>query len=79
MSIIIVGLFTLSLLAFIGYVEGEVYRFSLLKEQPWWIFYVIIFPLVYTLQQRKFELTIEPLNRVDVDKLLEYLKHKNLK
>ena len=76
-SIIIVGLFTLSLLAFIGYVKEQKFiDFLLLKEQPWWIFYVIIFPLVYTLQQRKFELTIEPLNRVDVDKLVEYLKQK---
>ena len=76
-SIIIVGLFTLSLLAFIGYVKEQKFiDFLLLKEQPWWIFYVIIFPLVYTLQQRKFELTIEPLNTVDVDKLVEYLKQK---
>ncbi len=76
-STIIVGLVVLSLLGFIGYMKEQ--RFIdilLLKEQPWWLFYVIVFPLFYTLQQRKFELTIEPLNKVDVDKLVEYLKQK---
>lgn len=76
-STIILGVVVLSLLAFIGFMnEQKFIDILLLKTHSWWLFYVIIFPLVYTLQQRKFELTIEPLNRVDVDKLVEYLKQK---
>lgn len=76
-SIIIAGLFTLALLAFIGYLKEQKFiDILLLREQPWWLFYVIVFPLFYTLQQRKFELTIEPLTRIDVEKLVEYLKQK---
>lgn len=76
-SFILIGFVTLSIIGFIGYLNDKMFIDILtLKEQSWWLFYVIIFPLVYTLQQRKFELTIEPLNRVDVDKLVEYLKQK---
>lgn len=76
-SLTIIGLVALSFLGFIGYLKDQKFiDIILLREQSWWLFYVIIFPLFYTLQQRKFELTIEPLNRVDVDKLVEYFKQK---
>lgn len=76
-SVLATGLITLGFLGFIGYMnDKEFLDIILLKEQSWWLFYVIIFPLFYTLQQRKFELTIEPMNMVNIDKLVEYLKQK---
>ncbi len=76
-SMIVFGVIVLLLLAFLGYVDGVKFvDILMLKRYPWWIFYIIIFPLFFVLQQAKVELTVEPSARVDVEKLIGYFEQK---
>jgi hypothetical protein len=76
-SLFLFGLLLLSILGVIGFVNGVKFvDILLLKKHSWWLFYVIIFPLGYVLQQRKVELTIEPSSSVDVNKLVDYFIQK---